>query len=427
MHLQQTPRRTARDGRFALPLLRVAVWDAVGAGSAVAGSADGGRAGVSDQSRRPVPQGLDSGRAAAIGGPAADAVDARPARGSAASGELGRGAGADRSRDQGDPGAPRGGRGGAVWRRWADEREGLHVGQVRPRRPEYAAYRLQRSVLHGLGRGGRQSRVRAGSRAAVSARGHRGRGCDPGRRQQPGRDDAADHAVFRRATGARRQADRGRSAADGDGGFGGPVPAAGPGHRRGARQRLAAYRDPRPPDRRGLHRGADRGVRAGATAGRGLVAGPDRADHGRAGAVADRGRARAGQGKERVRAYGARAGAAEPRRGQLAGVHQFGAGVGPSGQAVLGLGHFHGPGQWPGRSRARAEIGPTARLSVAGQCGAPGACRGRLGGRSGQLAAAGSAGDRAAGAVREGNRRAAGVRVQPAGLGTGGGTGAAAA
>ena len=60
-------------------------------------------------------------------------------------------------------------------------------------------HRLQRPLLHvRAARRGDQG-VRRRSRPAVPRRGHREGGRHPARRQQPGRDDAADHAVLRGA------------------------------------------------------------------------------------------------------------------------------------------------------------------------------------------------------------------------------------
>ena len=80
----------------------------------------------------------------------------------------------------------------------ADQRAGLPVRQVRPGRPADQRHRLQRPLLHVLGRGRGQPRLRPGPRHAVPAERHRrGRRRRPGR-QQPGRHDAAGDAVLRR-------------------------------------------------------------------------------------------------------------------------------------------------------------------------------------------------------------------------------------
>ena len=83
-------------------------------------------------------------------------------------------------------------------RRLADQRAGLPVRQVRPRRAAHQRHRLQRPLLHVVGRGRGQPGLRPRPRHAVPAQRHRrGRRRRPGR-QQPGRHDAAGDAVLRR-------------------------------------------------------------------------------------------------------------------------------------------------------------------------------------------------------------------------------------
>ena len=95
---------------------------------------------------------------------------------------------------------------------------------------------------------------------------------DPARRQQPGRDDAAVHALPRDAEGARRRAHRHRSAPVGHRAAGDAAPAADAGHRHGARQRPAPRAAARRPGRPGLHRAAHRGLRQGPRRRRRLLA-----------------------------------------------------------------------------------------------------------------------------------------------------------
>ncbi len=59
---------------------------------------------------------------------------------------------------------------------------------------------------------------------------------------------------------------------------------------------------------------------------------------------------------------GARTRAAEPWRGQRAGLHQSGACAGKSWAAVLRLRMLDRAGQWAGRPRARTESGPASRV-----------------------------------------------------------------
>ena len=78
-------------------------------------------------------------------------------------------------RSASSPGRARRGRGRLLRRRRADQREGLPARQVRPRRAAHRDDRLQRAVLHVVGRGGGQPRLRHRPRAAVPARGRRRR------------------------------------------------------------------------------------------------------------------------------------------------------------------------------------------------------------------------------------------------------------
>ena len=84
-------------------------------------------------------------------------------------------------------------------RRRPHEREGLPARQVRPPRPRHAPHRLQRPVLHVVGGGRGQPRVRHRPRPAVPARGPRRRAHDPAARHQRRRDDAAVHRPPRAA------------------------------------------------------------------------------------------------------------------------------------------------------------------------------------------------------------------------------------
>ena len=155
-------------------------------------------------------------------------------------------------------------------------------------------HRLQRPLLHGVGRGGRHPRLRHRPRPAVPAGGHPGSRRDPDRRRQPRRDAARDAAVSRGAAAARRHADRRRSAPHRDGGHGDAAPAAHAGHRCRAGQRPAARRASRDGllDQEFI---ADRttGFDARPRRSRLLVAGPRRAHHRRAGTAIARGRAHA--------------------------------------------------------------------------------------------------------------------------------------
>ena len=154
-----------------------------------------------DQQGRPVLQGLVVHRAARpprAAAPPAGPRDARRPHQPAGRDHLGRRPRPAGRRDRAHPGALRPRRRRLLRRRVADQRAGLPVRQVRPRRAAHQRHRLQRPVLHVLGRGRGQPGVRARPGHAVPAERHRrGRRRRPGR-QQPGRHHAAGDAVLRR-------------------------------------------------------------------------------------------------------------------------------------------------------------------------------------------------------------------------------------
>ncbi len=200
----------ARAGRHALPLLRAPVRHDAGAGRRRPPRSDGAR--LPHQPRRALPQGLDRGGPARFARAADGAADPRPQGRRPARSLLGRGArprgGAARRR----PGAARRRRGRRLRRRRPDQREGLPAGQVRPRGARHRQHRLQRPLLHVVGRGGRHPCLRHRPRPALPDRRYRRHRGRAGRGQQSRRDDAAAHAVFRRAARPRRPADRRRPA-----------------------------------------------------------------------------------------------------------------------------------------------------------------------------------------------------------------------
>ena len=145
--------------------------------------------------------------------------------------------------------------------RRAHQREGVPARQVRARGAQVAEHRLQRALLHVVGGGRAEPRVRHRSRAALSGLGHRR---DPDAHAlglQLRRDDAAHHAVGVRAATARRQADRRRSALHRHRAHRHAAPAAHAGHRSGAGQRPAVPGARRKADRSRVHRRAHRGLR----------------------------------------------------------------------------------------------------------------------------------------------------------------------
>ena len=140
-------------------------------------------------------------------------------------------------------------------RRLADQREGLSARQVRARRARHREHRLQRPLLHVVGRG-RGQRARSASIAGCRSRSRTSRSAS--RRScssaQPGRDDAADHAVLRGAAAQRRPADRRRPAPDRDRAWAGRHLRLTPGTDAALANGLLHVLDPRRPDRRGVHR-----------------------------------------------------------------------------------------------------------------------------------------------------------------------------
>ena len=121
--------------------------------------------------------------------------------------------------------------------------------------------RLQRPVVHVVGRVGRQPGLRDRPRAAVPAgRPRADRRAGPGR-LQPRRDDAAGGPAPRPAPRARRPGRRDRPAAHADRRPRRPVPPAGARHRPAARARAAAPARRRRRGRRGVRRRAHHRLR----------------------------------------------------------------------------------------------------------------------------------------------------------------------
>ena len=196
--------------------------------------------GVPGQPRRAVPQGLDGDRAAPPPGAADHAAGARPGHRRAGPGHLGRGAGPRRREAVRAARGARQRRRRGLRRRRADQREGLPAREVRPGRAGHQPDRLQRPLVHVVGRLGRHPRLRARPRPAVPAgRPRADRRPGPGR-LQPRRDHAAGGPAPRRAAGARRSRGRRRPAAYADRGPRRRVRPAGAGHRPGAGAGAAA-------------------------------------------------------------------------------------------------------------------------------------------------------------------------------------------
>ena len=202
--------------------------------------------------------------------------------------------------------ARRPGRGRGLRRRRAHQREGLLAREVRPRRARHLADRLQRPLVHVVGRVGRHPRLRARPRAAVPARRRRGDRRAGARRVQPRRDDAARRSAPRPAARTRRSRRRHRPASYADRGPRRPRAPAGAGDRPRPGARGAAPAGRRGCGGRGLPGRADDrlgrrpGVRRRLVARAGRAGDGDRGGGG-AGARGDAGRVAEGHGPHRPR------------------------------------------------------------------------------------------------------------------------------
>ncbi len=288
----------------------------------------------------------------------------------------------------------------------ARHRGHLPDGQVRARRPAVQARRLQRASVHGERRRREQEGVRDRPRGEPVV-GHVRHAGDPGRRRERRRVLPGDDPLRVGRPGPRREADHGRSARDAAGAHGRPPRAAAPGHRQRVLQRRPARVRARGLARRGLHRGAHRRV-GGRARGRAQL-------HARAGRrdLRDRpgarraGRARVGNGRARDGVPRPRDRAPGAGRGERAVDHQPRARHRPDRRARQGLRDDHGPGQRPGRARARAEDRPAAGGARHREPRAPRVHLGVLGDRRGRPAPRRRLGGRA-GPPDRGRRRSAG-------------------
>ena len=321
------------------------------------------RSHFSREPRRVVRQRLVGSRIARTHRSASDAARTRRTR-RARAGELGCGARSRGAAIRGRTATVRARCRRRLRRRLVDQRESVFAGQVRARGARHRQRRLQRALLHGIGRGGGLASVGSRPRPAISARRHSARENHPPRRRQRRRDDAADHAVLRGATRERRRVDRGRPPSICNGAVGGAAPAAETRKRHRIRQRSAARAGSRPSRRRGVHQRADARVRRRATCGRDVLARARRALHGRPGSDADRHRAPAGRrtrrsapttSAERDGSHRARTGAAGAGREQRARLHQRGARARRARPAVQRVRLAHGSGKRAGRTRARTK------------------------------------------------------------------------
>ncbi|NMO92011.1 hypothetical protein HH311_19730 [Actinomycetospora sp. TBRC 11914] len=340
-----------------------------------------------DQPRRALREGPQLRRAARPPRPADDAAGPRlPAR-AVPRGHVGRGPGPGRDGAAGHPAAVRSRRGRPLRRRRDDQREGLPGREVRPRRAAQRLDRLQRPLLHVLGRRRGDEGLRRGPRDAVPARRHRPGRHGAARGVEPGRHHAPGDALVRRGPGAGGDPPRRRPPLHRQRRGGRRPPPAGPGHRPGAGQRPAAPRDQAPPRRHRVRRRADHRVGRRATGDAPVLAGPGGADHRRAGPRHGARGPAAGRVPRHHDPLRSRRRAARARLGHRAGVDQPRARPRAARPAVLGLGDDDRPGQRAGRARARPEGRPAARLPHAGRPGGPRARRRRLGRRSRRTAA----------------------------------------
>ena len=299
-------------------------------------------------------------------------------------GGLGRGARPRRRPAARAAGDARRRRGRGLRRRRADQREGLPARQVRPGRARHQPDRLQRPLVHVVGRVRRQPGVRPRPRAAVPARRRRADRRARAGRLQPRRDDAAGRAAPRPAPRARRPGRRHRPAPH-------RPPPTGPTCSSSrcpaptSRSRSAcctcstrpapSTRSTSPRRTTGFDDGPPLGRRRGGPSGSsGSPASPaaelralaDAARRRRPGHGADRPRRRAAQPGHRHRA---RPGSTSRSRSGMRGT------------AVRRLRLPHRPGQRPGRPRARPEGRPAARLPDDRRPGRPRARRRGLGRR----------------------------------------------
>ena len=156
-------------GRNALSLLRAAMRNEPGSREWI-DRCD--TAGFPDQSRRALPEGLDLSRIIGQSGSPVALLWCETVPRELSPRQLG---GSTGSRDSGierRAAQARPGRGGSFRRRKTDQREGLPAGKIRSRRVAHFADRLQRSVLHVLGRGCVHQGIRSGSRASLSLGGY---------------------------------------------------------------------------------------------------------------------------------------------------------------------------------------------------------------------------------------------------------------
>ncbi len=221
---------------------------------------------------------------------------------------------ADRVRD--DPRRTRSRRRRRVRRRRPHEREGLPARQVRPARSRHEPDRLQRPVLHVVGRGRGQPGLRHRPRSALPAERPRRGIHDPPARHERRRDDAAVHRAPRRRPG-RGRAHRGRPAPDGD-----RTPdrrwsrhpsAADPGHRSDPAPRPHARRDRRRTDGCRLPRRPHGGLRRAAAQRGRMVARAGAVGHRRARLDDPGGRPTAGRRRRGLHPHRAGRGAARGR------------------------------------------------------------------------------------------------------------------
>ena len=273
---------------------------------------------------------------------------------------LGSGARPGRRRDPADPGRVRRRRVRHVVGGVADEREELPRRQVRPPRVAHRQPRLQRPLLHGVGRHREQEGARRRSGTEPVER-HPARRRGVGRRLERRRDVPDHHQLHLAGPRPWRQADRPGPTRRAARPHRRSVPPGAAGHRLGAVRCRAARADRPRLARPRLHRRPHRGLRRGRRRGRRDDPGVGGRHHRCAGGAHRAGRRAVGHVGDGDDAARPRHRAAHQGRRQRARRDQPRARHRQVRQAGLRCVDDHRAGQRPRRTRARPQVRPAAR------------------------------------------------------------------